>query len=396
MDKKRARITIKLGQANEPVKKENSKEDIMITRLPLASNRSEPEEKEQVVESFVDMELKEPDDVGISRRETAASEEDPDEVEDNWYGPKYTPSNRRKYKSRLKHNRERNSKGMLGIIASVTGAVAVGLMFGYIVLSFFESGLIQQPSQSAGGSPSPPTEEKSTEVEGAPKDGADKTQTGVTINIPEETESVSIMFPSTTHYVVQGGVFKDQASAAPIVENLKSKGWPNSFLGENPAHLILGLAVNRDHALSLAGQFKDIEVYIKELTGEPQKVSVAIKKGSSTTQDEWDHWFKQEQTFVEALSGSISSSLTTGKLDDNQMKAITDSHRNLLQYGREIVGKLPESKQSLGNRMLNDFTKGVTAMEQYQKQPTVGYLWQAEQALLDAFSSKQQLISSFK
>jgi len=285
---------------------------------------------------------------------------------------------------------------MLGVIASVTGAVAVGLMFGYIVLSFFESGLIQQPSQSAGGTASAPIEEKSINGGDASKDETKKVPTGVTITIPEETESISIQFPSATHYVVQGGVFKDQASAAPIVKNLKGKGWPSSFLGENPAHLILGLAVNRDHALSLAGQYKDIEVYIKELAEEPKKVSIPIKKGSTTTQEEWDQWFKQEQAFVENLASSISSSFSAGKLEDNQMKAMKESHRNLLQSGRNIVGKLPESKQALGNRMLNDFTKGVTAMEQYQKQPTAGYLWQAEQSLLDAFMSKQQLFSSFK
>lgn len=396
MDKNRARITIKLGQASDTAKMDDTEKESSVPRLSAASERLDSDSADSVEESHVELDKKEEDDVVISKSEIAVGKDNLEDVEESFYGPKYVPSNRRKYKSRLKHNRDMNSKGVLGIVASVTGAVAVGLMFGYIVLSFFESGFIGQPSESKSVTSPSTLEGKSIQVGEAQKNEGQQAQSGPTITIPEETDTISIQFPETKHYVVQGGVFKDQGSASPIVESIKSKGWPSSFLGENPAHLILGLAGHRDHVLPLASQYKDLEVYVKELTEEPKKASITIKQGVTMTQEEWDQWFKVEQTFIGTLAGAISSGLSTGKLEDTRMKEITEAHRQLLQNGRGIVGKLPESQQSLGNRMLNDFTKSVTALEQYAKQPTVGYLWQAEQALLDAYLSKQKLFSSFK
>lgn len=396
MDKNRARITIKLGQANEqksgtplPKKQEkNAKEEKQewITSYEEIESRTEENEPEHLPEEDVEP--------LPAKREISASKESADEFKT--YGTKYASfedeerfTGRRMGPSRFNSGREKNAKGLIGVFASILGAVALGVVFGFIVLSFFKSGMLDNPATPP--KPISKTVETGT-LQTKPQENA---ETGT---LPGEAEitTVSITLPSSTYYMVQGGVFQDQASAAPILEKIKSKGWPSSFSGEKPAYLFLGIAVNRDRALAIANRFQEMDVYIKESKVESKTILAELKQGATTTQEEWDQWFKQEQLFATTLGNAIGEGLTAGKLGGNQWKEITEAHRTLLQYGREWVNKLPESQQSLGNRLLNDYTKGVSAMERYQKQPEAGHLWQAEQALLDGFQSKTQLLSSFK
>ncbi len=396
MDKNRARITIKLGQANELKSG---------TPLPKKQEKNAKEEKQEWIKSNEEIESRteetEPEHLPEedveplpAKSEISASKESADEFKS--YGTKYASfedeesfAGRRLGPSRLNSGREKNAKGLIGVLASVLGAVALGVVFGYIVLSFFKSGMLDNPAT--------PPKPISETVETGSGQGTLQTklqENAETGTLPGEAKitTVSITLPSSTYYMVQGGVFQDQASATPILEKIKSKGWPSSFSGEKPAYLFLGIAVNRDHALAIANHFQEMDVYIKEFKIEPK----TILAGATTTQEEWDQWFKQEQLFATILGNAIGEGLTAGKLGGNQLKEITEAHRTLLQYGREWVNKLPESQQSLGNRLLNDYTKGVSAMERYQKQPEAGHLWQAEQALLDGFQSKTQLLSSFK
>lgn len=399
MDKNRARITIKLGQANENKRERD-------TPLPEQRIESAPEEKREWTESHEEIQSlteetepePEPDEEVESlpaTKEISASKESPDEFES--FGSRYASfddderfSNRRfGGTSRSKSGRGKNAKGMMGVFTAVLGAVALGVIFGFIVLSFFKSGMLDNPSSETQPF------SKTTEAEIAQTQPQETTESGA-VSGEAKTMTVSITLPASTYYMVQGGVFQDQASAAPILEKIKSKGWPNSFSGEKPAYLFLGMAANRDQALAIANHFQEMDVYVKEFKVEPRTVSAELKQGATTNQEEWDQWFKQEQLFVSAIGNAIGKGLTNGKLDENQWKEITDAHRALLQYGRDWVNKLPESQQSLGNRLLNDYTKGVSAMERYRKQPEAGHLWQAEQALLDGFQSRTQLFSSFK
>lgn len=386
MDKNRARITIKLGQANEskrePLFSEQHQE---VKQTTVESNE---EIKSRIGETELEPITQEEEEVLPAKREISASKEEEFES----FGSRYTSfddeerfTNRRLSSSRLKSGRERNAKGFIGVFAAVIGAIALGIVFGFIVLSFFKSGMMDNPDTSK------PSISQMAEKETMQMNPQETAETGT---IP--TTTVSITLPASTYYMVQGGVFQDQASAAPILEKIKSKGWPSSFSGEKPAYLFLGLAANRDHALAIANHFQEMDVYIKEFSVESKTVLAELKQGATTNQEEWDQWFKQEQIFVSAIGDAIGKGLTAGKLDDNQWKSITDAHRALLQYGRGWVNKLPGSQQSLGNRLLNDYTKGVSAMERYQKQPEAGHLWQAEQALLDGFQSRMQLFSSFK
>ncbi|RXT14716.1 hypothetical protein [Ammoniphilus sp. CFH 90114] len=407
MEKNRGRITIKLNQPKEG----QASREVMDPILPLKEEREplelhESQESKPQPASETEREeeaSKELEPMLSSSREWGATEDSSDNKEkkpfgSDWYLPDDIGSsistNRRSYKSRTRNSREHQTKNVLGVAASVIGAVVLGLIFGFVVLGFFKSGLLDSPTAPSGAMPKMqeapviPTPVPTEEVDDSVAEGGS--------GEAEASTTVSITLPSNTYYVVQGGVFQDQGSAGPILDNIKAKGWPSSFMGEKPLYLLLGLAAERDDALALAAPYKEMDVYIKEWVEETQTVSVPLKKNATTTQEEWDQWFEREQAMVQALGQAIAEGMTSGKLESESMKQVTDAHRNVLAGGRELISKLPQENQSIGNRMLNDISKGVSAMERYQKQPTEGYLWQAEQALLDAFSSKQAFFSSFK
>ncbi|RKD23894.1 hypothetical protein BEP19_05560 [Ammoniphilus oxalaticus] len=415
MDNNRARITIKLGQADEPTKIDEVPEteetapkvietatetEEVVFKKPAKKERRPKKkiDKKTVAPVLEETEPKEEKGFLASMKEVARGKERSDEEQpdpDLWYGPKYVATTGETSKQLL--STPRDSKGILGVMASVTGAVAVGLLFGYVVLSFFQSGMIQDGNDlaalpSSGEEQAATNEEKQTNEQEADEKSSEEPS----ITVTGASETVSIEVPPTTYYVVQGGVFKDQASAAPYVAEMKSKGWPSKFLGDQPTHLLFGIALQREQAAALAAQFKDTDVFVKEMTGEAKALTVPLKQGAASSPEEWTRWFEQEQAFVGAVGSSINAALSAGQLSAEQMKSITETHRNALQSGRELISKLPESEQAVGNRLLEDFTKGVKALEQYEKQPAVGHLWQAEQALLDAFMSKQQLLASFQ
>ncbi len=412
MDKNRARITIKLtpsakeGQA--PKERENERERRATVEAPqeasheptqeTPSSKQVPEEADKVTEHSSDeftprIEV-EPEPFTARKEVAAGKEMEGDEPSTpEW---KFPRTNRRSYKSRTRTSREDQAKRVVGVAASVIGAIALGLIFGFVVLGFFKSGLLDKSATPASNSPS---------LQNIAS-GPSQVQDGPAIVPPAEAttptegqaegSTVSITLPSQSVFVVQGGVFQDQKSASPMLDKIKAKGWPSSLVGEKPIHLFLGMATERDHALAMAAPYKEMDVYIKEWGEESRTVSVVLKPGANTTQEEWDQWFQLEATMVRAMGAAITEGLTTRKLSGETMKKITDAHRNMLQQGRLVVSKLPQEQQSLGNRLLNDISKGVSALERYQKQPTEGYAWQAQQALMDAYSSKNQLFSSFK
>ncbi|WP_134700018.1 hypothetical protein [Ammoniphilus sp. YIM 78166] len=406
MDKNRARITIKLtpsakeGQA--PKEKEKEKVVSVEPSQETPIDIKVPEEAEKLTEPSVE-EIKprvepepEPEpEPFIARKEVAVGKEtegdEPSTPE--WRFPR---TNRRSYKSRTRSSREDQAKRMVGVAASVIGAVALGLIFGFVVLGFFKSGLLDKSSTPAANIANPQNMASApSQVQGGP-DAVSPAEATTPPEGQAEGSTVSITLPSQNMFVVQGGVFQDQKSASPMLDRIKAKGWPSSLVGDKPIHLFLGMAAVRDHALAMAAPYKEMDVYIKEWGEESRTVTVALKPGASTNQEEWDQWFQFEATMVQAMGSAITEGLTTGKLSGETMKKVTDAHRNMLQQGRLVVSKLPQEQQSLGNRLLNDISKGVSALERYQKQPTEGYAWQAQQALMDAYTSKSQLFSSFK
>ncbi|HJV45982.1 MAG TPA: hypothetical protein VJ824_09710 [Bacillota bacterium] len=378
MDKNQAKITVKFGQAQAP---QNALGKIISIPTKGTDPVLDKPASEEIISDWPDQ--------GRAVEELAAGFETTSD-EDS-FGPKYSP-----IKRKVGRRKGMNKGKMIAIGGSVIGAITIGLVFGSIVLNIFKSGG-QGSSGIANHVNSPQkTVEQKTNAAVLPQ--------GVPNSLPENNEvtknasnmKMSITLPASSYFVVQGGVFQAQGNASPLLDKIKSHGWPKIFVGDKTQLLLLGIAMNRDNALALAGQYKDFDVFIKEIKEDPITVSVPLKEGEKTSQEEWDQWAQKEVEFIKTMGQAIGQGLVSGKLNDDTFQLVTNVHRNLLQKGRDLVNKLPESSQDQGNRLLNDYTKVVTAMESYQKQPSEGYLWQAEQALLDSYISKKQLFFSFK
>jgi hypothetical protein len=337
--------------------------------------------------------------IGSPERETAKAQnevavgQDPP-VTQSTFGPKYIPSymeeaqepvitRQKKLMKPYKQWKIDSKANPWGILVTVLGAIAVGIIFGSIVLLFFKSGMLEETA---------PNSQKPLQVSQATSGKQDTPSKSIKA-ADQSTQSITI--PSESAFVVQAGVFSDEKSAQTVVSKIKAKGWPIGMMGQNPVHLFLGMVGTHDQAIVLKSQFKDLDVYIKTFDIEAQTVSVKVKEGQSTSQAEWDQWAGAENKFIEGTNQAIVQAFAKGKLEDDTMKAVTAAHRDLLEKGRDLFNKLPDQSQSLGNHLLNDYSKMAAALERYSKQPSQGYLWQAEQSSLDATKSKQQLLASF-
>jgi hypothetical protein len=384
MDKNRAKITVKFGQAEgthyTPVKPQP-----MPVKSPV-----ELEDKPPQIQTVMEIAHEVP-----AKEEMAASFETINQEE--IFGAKYVPGLHQKkgvgHAPRRKNRQGASRKKIVAVGSSIIGAVAVGLIFGGIALNFFKSGGF---GHAPGGLHPTTVTSKSTSPSSAVQEQNAAAAINTESNKTTTTAKSPITLPATDYFVVQAGVFQEQANAATMLDKIKTHGWPNTFVGDKPQYLLLGMAVNRDNALSLANQYKDFDVFIKEFKEEAKTVSIPLKEGVKTSQEEWDQWFEKESEFIKIVGKAIGQGLSTGKLGDEMFQSVTEAHRNLLEKGRDLIGKLPDQSQEQGNRLLNDYTKIVNAMEHYQKQPGEGFLWQAEQGLLDSYQSKKQLFSSFK
>jgi|GEM_PF-3387860 len=389
MNKDKARITIRLGQANQ-------------TKNTLQSLPQVLEQEQDPIQTFGELETPSPD--PLAQKEVAVGKETSnDDLE--LYGPKYVPNplpksemKRVPFSQRKKRSNSRKGtspKGVGGAILSVSGAIALGLVFGYVVLNFFNSNTgvtLHQPPTSNVVAPVSQQQPEQGKVESS----GEQQQTPVQLDVNSKVgKNVSLFLPAQSFHMIQGGVFKNKENAKPILDKIEANGWPHIFQGENPLYLFLGMSLDRNQALAMANHFQDIDVYIKEYPYPERTINLPLKADLNVTQEEWENWFAKETELITVVGKALSEGLNDGGITAETMKEVATSHRSFLDLGREIINKL-QQQQELGNRFLNDYSKGVTALQRFQKEPVDGYLWQAEQAFLDAFGSKEKFLISFK
>ncbi|MBP1930402.1 hypothetical protein [Ammoniphilus resinae] len=390
MNKDKARITIRLGQADQ------TKNTQSIPPI---------KEKEQdSLQTFGELDNPSPD--PLAHKEIAVSKETTnDDLE--IYGPKYVPnslptSEKRRVPFSQKVRKKRSNKikgtspkGLGSAVLSVSGAIALGLVFGYVVLNFFNSNTGVTPHQPSTPSAAAPMSQQLPEQAKVESSGGQQ-QPPVQLDVnSKEGKKVSLHLPAQSFHMIQGGVFQNKENAKPILDKIEANGWPHIFQGETPLYLFLGVSLDRNQALAIANHFKDLDVYIKEYPYSERTITLPLKADTNVTQEEWGNWFTKESELITVVGKALSEGLNEGGITAETMKEVATSHRSFLDRGREIINKL-QQQQELGNRFLNDYSKGITALQRFQKEPVEGYLWQAEQAFLDAFGSKEQFLTSFK
>lgn len=297
-------------------------------------------------------------------------------------------------------------KAFVRIFLTTGGAVAVGLIFGIMVLTIFSQeqfktsyrSVLSDTVQTLTAQSTDQGEQK-THSTGTPllqeADGS-----AVPSAPADASQSVSLQLPELKMFVAQAGVFQADTPAEAAAAPLTQKGLPHLLYNDSSKqYMFAAAATNREAALGFASNIKDkgIEVYVKEFSF--PAFHGAVQMGQST--DAANHldlpvFFSKGRELVEALSAN-SGLVITAQPASGEVAKIKETHRKFLESGK--VSALPAEWQPHFQQMVNGLNQAVTARDKMAEastgqktQSAEQYAWQVQAGILTYLESYMKWI----
>ncbi|MED0672534.1 hypothetical protein P4S95_20400 [Aneurinibacillus aneurinilyticus] len=295
-------------------------------------------------------------------------------------------------------------KNIFRFAAVAGGAVAVGLLLGYVVLQTFTmepsnpeekvpvilEQAKQNPQGKAGVQEIGQLAQDKTAGQAANAASSEQAKANELVDKPK-TKPVMVTLPAVPLYLIQGGVFSTKAGAEQERTVFQQKGWPTHMEEEAGKHaLFLGVSASRDDALSLAEAYRASkqEVYIKEKSLPAGTVTLNVPLGMSADATEEIKRLGQAQAnLFQIVSQSIGDGFKGGKISQDTLDKVLARHQEALKQGRRVTEVLDEQQKTFLQSALNEMTTAVTTLQQFAGQPNRTYLWQAEENMLRFISS---------
>ncbi|RIW37696.1 hypothetical protein D3H55_03765 [Bacillus salacetis] len=244
--------------------------------------------------------------------------------------------------------------GIARLIYTLVGAVAVSLIFGFIILNVITDGEQSIPA---------------VQLQEAGEDGKSGSK---------DTPSASggtIKLESLSASVVQGGVFSTEDAANAEKTNLEAKGLPTVlFEMEGSRLLFIGTSGDLEGAKAMGKKLsaENVQVYAKDIVLPEKSI-----KGTKA-----DGEFIQKSTAVfAALAGESSNAYTSGKVNAETMTEINAGIKELSDL------KVSEGITGLKGK-LEAAAKGL---QEYQGSSELSKLVAAQQSLLSYLESYHKL-----
>ncbi|CAG7655353.1 hypothetical protein ACFQI7_20960 [Paenibacillus allorhizosphaerae] len=300
--------------------------------------------------------------------------------------------------------RSSDNGSWLKITTSVTGAVVTGVAFGFLVLSMF-SGDDEASKIKPGGA-----DAAVRQVQGVVKQGdagnqpadagtkapADATAVSGSISgAGATTAGVAVNLPAKSYTFLQGGVFSSAQSAETESANFKKKGLAGVYDSGDKFPVYVGMATNRDEALGLSAQFqqKKIEVLLK-----PYDIpSVTKVKWNGKQADVLQNYMGQGDKLVSLIASLSVSSLGNAKpaaIDEKALQTIKTTHQSWSGSASAVSDGLGDPGKSILPKMNSALNQAVVSLDEYKKNPSAAYMWQAQSSLMQYIVAEKELLKA--
>lgn len=314
------------------------------------------------------------------------------------------------------------------IFASAVGAIATGAVFGFLVLSMFggEGGPVKvagdwlklpgaAQSQEAAGD-APPAGEgglaggsggipqatapgaAGTPAAGAAAGGglaAAGEQPAVPVQGGAAVAVARVDLPAATYSFLQGGVFSGKQGADAAIVDMKQKGLAGAAETADKVYVYAGLALTRDDALALSSklQAKNQEVYIKPYTI-PGATGVKWNGPAGASPQDY---FVQGASLVQMLGGLTTIHLQESghaAPEDSTLQSIKAAHQAWSQAAIKAGEGFEPQAKAVVDRMNAAMNTAVLSIDEYKKNPSEAYLWQAQGALMNYLVAEKELLAA--
>lgn len=284
----------------------------------------------------------------------------------------------------------RRNLGWLKVAASLAGALVVGGMLGYYVLTLFNS---TPPADSnapaADGSSAIVQTDTDTTGSGA--------GTGGTLGGEESAAAAAeanIALPEQSFVLLQNGKFSTPESAAAAAGALDDSGYAAVTEPGDFYFVYAGIAADRESARILEEKLKagKFEVYAKEYT--LPAVSHVEWTGDTVP---LQAYLEETNRLTRTMSGLTLVHLeedSVTPLDAESLSSIKKTHQTWTQKAAAIKGVAPADAKALLQKMDNGINTAEKSLEAYGKNPSTSLLNQAQTNLIQCLLAEKQLLAT--
>ncbi|MDF2713941.1 MAG: sporulation protein [Paenibacillus sp.] len=289
-----------------------------------------------------------------------------------------------------------NRTPWLKIVASVSGAVATGVLIGFFVLSMFggddpPSG-VQGPAGSSGKSASTlPVQTKTPAVD--PSGGKDNTAPASTAS----AATVSVNIAAQSYTLLQNGVFSNEQGAAAAAAELKKKGLAAFVQPGDKYYVYVGMSPSHDDALALGNVLKEqkMELFLKAMA----QPAVSKIRWSGEQSGAAEPFFTQSNKLVQTI-GSFSvarlKEKTPSAIDDKTLQTIHSAHQAWTGASGPFGAGIAQDQKAVLQKWTTAMNTAVTSMDEYKKNPSSALLWEAQSSLMQVLFAENELLAAIK
>ncbi|MFC4776457.1 hypothetical protein ACFO9Q_06685 [Paenibacillus sp. GCM10023252] len=274
----------------------------------------------------------------------------------------------------------------MNVFLSVSGALATGAVFGYLLLSLFTGPSIWSPDQSnPDAAPVIGNEDKPAGNLGPVVQQPDEVVQGEgTAEGGTAADWAQVAVPGVSYQLLQYGVFSNQEGRDSALAGLREQGYAAAWLeAGNDYHVYAGMAEDRSRAMALSHQLEGMEVYVKQV--DLPALRALPYEGDA----------KLLSAFLNETNELIAmlSELALTQLEQPSLtpigQAAAESWKSKHQKWTQdveaaIKGLKDEAQRDAATKLTQAVNTSAIALVEYDKKPSKSFLWSAQSALMEA------------
>ncbi len=295
---------------------------------------------------------------------------------------------------RTTYRKKGKTTNWFSLTTSITGAILTGIVLGMFVLSMFrgEANPVQstkEPAAIDNGS--------AAVLDGAGEIKLDAVEDKGTISgIENQSASLTaIAIPEQTYFLIQNGVFSSLEGANIAVQQLKDMGLSGAVNHSDQFSVFAGAALLKEDALLLSHylQNESLEVFIKPYVLPAVKQIAWVQQEGTQVQD----YMNKSRSLVDLILGMTATGLqdineSTLPTPDKQL--VQQEHKLWTEVANQIEASAPKDVKSIVQQMNKSLNSAILTVEQYDKNPTEVFLWQAQAAVSEHIIAQKQFIDA--
>lgn len=279
---------------------------------------------------------------------------------------------------------------LLKLMTSIAGAVVTGVAFGFFVLNMFSGGGAEGGQTVSPGSQTITAQGANS---GAPVNVNAESggQSAAPVTAGQGQAAVSI--PHKSYKLMQGGVFSTEQSALTAQADFHKLGMAAVWDASVRYPVYIGMTLNQDEAAALKQhlQQQQIDVMVKNA----EVPALAVVKWNGESAEVLETYMAEGTRLVQLMTAltlkHVMEEVPTS-LDERTLQAVKTSHQAWLASASAVAEGLGGAGKEAQPQMNSALNTAVRSLEEYKKNPSTSFMWQAQTALMQYVLAEQDFV----